>query len=418
VLRPSNSFISQSNQCQSDPASPASFEKALQKLSTQFSSANISLETTRSRARRVKALWTLYTILAYLISAAVLVLVLGPQKWHIPHYIGLVGGPIIIYGVRTLLALFFDWQIGRKQAYVEDLQKQREAKINDLKKATKYDSTQELLQKYGAAPKQTPSKPQQGTKRKIVSPQNQPQRTGLPPPPTANIVRPGGSPPNTPQRQNVPELPISNGVSRGPQSLHPLTTSPVSPYAEEPGFAPNAFVSGMPPPRSSYDKPSNWYDRILDVILGDDETLAKNRLALICSKCRLVNGQAPPGVQTLEQVGVWRCSSCGAKNGVESETKKLVKETTENAGDKDEDWQPTSRAEDSSVSEPVKQLDGATDDTVPREEMKDSDDGETESNLGGVARGVGTGQEADAPGITKRVTRSAKKEYDDEDQGW
>jgi hypothetical protein len=401
---------------QSDASSPASFERALAKISTQLTSANLSLESSRSRARRIKALWTLYTILAYVISAAVLILVLGPQKWHLPHYIGLIGAPVLIYGVRTLLALFFDWQVGRKQAHVEDLQKQRETKINELKKATKYDSTQELLQKYGAAPKQTPSKAQQGTKRKIAPPQDQPQRTGLPPPPTANIMRPGQSIPNTPQRQDVPE------ISRRPQSSHSLSTSPVKIYTEEPGSAPNAFSSGLPPPKSSYDKPSNWYDRVLDVILGDDETLARNRLALICSKCRLVNGQAPPGVQTLEQVGVWRCSSCGAANGVESETKKMVKEMTEAAKETDEGWQQTSRGETTSPTDFLKQINGSTEHETPNTEIQDSEGEEEELVEEHLPKGTGTGREGtsevDGLGVSQRVTRSAKKNYDDEDQGW
>lgn len=352
-----------------------------------------------------------------MISAAVLILVLGPQKWHLPHYIGLVGAPVLIYGVRTLVSLFFDWQVGRKQAHVEDLQTQREKKINELKKATKYDSTQELLQKYGAAPKQTPSKSQQGTKRKIASPQEQPQRTGLPPPATANIVRPGVSIPNTPQRQNMPG-------TRSPQSSHSMTTSPVDFYTEEPGFAPNAFSSGLPPPKSSYDKPSNWYDRILDVILGDDETLAKNRLALICSKCRLVNGQAPPGVQTLEQVGVWRCSSCGAANGIESDAKKMVMEMTESAKENEEGWRRTGRGGDASPMEVSRQVDGLAEHESPRTEIRDSEDedDDVEVEEKNVPKGTGTGRETvpevDGPGVSKRVTRSAKKSYDDEDQGW
>ena len=62
----------------------------------------------------------------------------------------------------------------------------------------------------------------------------------------------------------------------------------------------------------------------MDVLLGEDETLPKNRIVLICKKCRLVNGQAPPGVKQLEDVGTWRCSGCGTMNGEESNAKKLV----------------------------------------------------------------------------------------------
>ena len=76
----------------------------------------------------------------------------------------------------------------------------------------------------------------------------------------------------------------------------------------------------------------------MDVLLGEDETNPKNRLALICQKCRLVNGQAPPGVKQLEDVGKWRCSGCGAMNGEESEAKRIVKQIqrkSESAGGKD-----------------------------------------------------------------------------------
>lgn len=69
----------------------------------------------------------------------------------------------------------------------------------------------------------------------------------------------------------------------------------------------------------------------MDLILGEDETLPRNRLALICHQCRLVNGQAPPGVQTLEAVGTWRCSGCNAVNGVENEGAELLKEIKKQA---------------------------------------------------------------------------------------
>ena len=64
------------------------------------------------------------------------------------------------------------------------------------------------------------------------------------------------------------------------------------------------------------------------MLLGEDETSAKNRLALICTNCRLVNGQAPPGARRLEDIGKWRCSGCGTMNGVEDEGKRLVAEIT------------------------------------------------------------------------------------------
>jgi len=97
-------------------------------------------------------------------------------------------------------------------------------------------------------------------------------------------------------------------------------------------FAPNAFNGPSSHTHSSsVSQGGNWYDRILDAILGEDETMAKNRLALICENCKMVLGQAPPGVKRLEDVGKWKCGACGAWNGVEDEGKKIVKQMQQQA---------------------------------------------------------------------------------------
>lgn len=145
-----------------------------------------------------------------------------------------------------------------------------------------------------------------------------------------------------------------------------------------------------PPPTTSYEQAPHWYDRILDVLLGEDETAAKNRLVLLCSKCRLVNGQAPPGVKTLEELGRWRCNGCGSWNGVESEGAKVVKEITQASKvDNGEEWE-----------------------TVPRtgEMQEESPEDSKAAELADSAIQGTTGRESDDDsGLTKRVTRSAAR---------
>lgn len=189
--------------------------------------------------------------------------------------------------------------------------------IEKLKASTKYDSTQQLLEKYGAAPpkpkvekKSTPSK---GAK----SAPKQPPRVSLgPPPPTANIQRPNQVPSQPPTPQTDHRLLV-------PYARPPPATA--SPQAE---FAPNAFSTA--PPQYTNGETANlhghWYDRVLDLLLGEDETASKNRMVLICQKCRLVNGQAPPGTKTLADLGKWRCFGCGTMNGEEDEAAKAVEE--------------------------------------------------------------------------------------------
>ncbi|KIX02424.1 uncharacterized protein Z518_08365 [Rhinocladiella mackenziei CBS 650.93] len=383
-----------------DASSPASFEKALSKLSTQITSANLALDTSRTRGRRVKALWTIYTTVTYVLYALVIVLVLGPQNWSLYHYAGLIGAPAMIYVVRILLTAFFDWRISRQQSYVDHLQKQRENKIADLKRATKYDSTQELLQKYGGAPPaKTPStQPQQGTKRKINRPAEDqpPQRTGIAPPPTANI--PGRNLPSpSPLTPHVEASSMSPVRGRSPLMESMMAQNPTDMTPDSPGFAPNAFPSmpplpPSPPPPSSmaYDHTPHWYDRILDVLLGEDETAAKNRLVLLCSNCRLVNGQAPPGVKTLEELGRWRCSGCGAWNGVESEGAKAMKEiTAASKMDNGEGWEKVPRS---------------------TEIQEDSTEDSRAEELADTSIQGSTGREVDdESGLSKRVTRSTGK---------
>jgi endoplasmic reticulum junction formation protein lunapark len=391
-------------------------------LSSQITAATQSLETTKSRARRIQALWTLYTTVTYLLYTLIIALVLGPQKWAIPHYAGLAGAPLVIYAVRRAIQVFFDWRISQQQAYIEALQKQRDAKIAELKKATKYDSTQELLQKYGGAGKPAPSKSnqqshpqtQQGTKRKIT-PTHEPQRTGLPPPPTANIPgRTIGSASSTPLKQNVDTTSTVSAKARSPLLASVLIDSPATITPDEPGFAPNAFPNPPQQARPAYEQPSKWYDRILDVLLGEDETLAKNRIVLICANCRLVNGQAPPGVKSLEEVGRWKCGGCGAWNGVESEAANLMQEMRQKVQNEQiEGGESIAKGHKKEATPPL--VDGGpeldlhkTDDVQkPAREIPDSEDDTEDEDIRSEDR-KDDGDE-DIKLDDKRVTRSRKK---------
>ncbi|KAJ6112399.1 hypothetical protein N7512_007723 [Penicillium capsulatum] len=293
--------------------SPASFEKTLSTLSTRIAESTTRLDQQRQTARRFKALWTLYSTFAYLFYSIVLALVLGWESWGVKEYAAIAGGPVLIYAVRTTASRVFDYRTTRTQRSLDDLQKQRDETIEKLKTATKYNSTQQLLEKYGGeSPKPIPSPQGEPKTRKPTTPsQPQPARTGLPPPPTANIRRP-----------------------------QPPSPGPSPPQTDEPEFAPNAFPA---PTSGQYIEQPHWYDRLLDVLLGEDEMQPRNRMAMICDSCRLVNGQAPPGIKTPEELGRWRCGSCGAWNGEESETTKILstlrQNTTESA------WQPKAHEE-------------------------------------------------------------------------
>ena len=321
-----------------DDNSAASFEKTLSQLSTKINKSSARNERFRQSQRRFKVLWTLYSSFAYILVALILTLVTGWENWGAVEYTAVAGGPVVIYGVRTGLDAYFNYRLSNTQNSLNELYKQRDATIEKLKAATKYNSTQQLLDKYGGTGQKRPSSPQPPNKRKSEGPQSnqstpQGRRTGFVPPPTANI--PGRSPPIQP-----PMTPDSASISPpGPVGVPARALPPnVSPQSAntEPSedFAPNAFDAPLrPPPALSTQYAADgprWYDRILDAVLGEDETQARNRIALICQNCRLVNGQAPPGVRTLEELGRWRCSSCQTWNGVESEEKRILSEISRN----------------------------------------------------------------------------------------
>lgn len=311
-----------------DTTSAASFEKTLSQLSTKITRYSTQVETFRSKQRRYKALLTLYAGFSYILVAAILTLVTGWDKWGAAEYTAVAGGPVAIIGLRWLLNAWYEYRVKSVQSRLQDATKEREKVIEKLKIATKYDSTQQLLDKYGgsgAGNKETQQQQQQdgkGPKRKPSGRQSLPAqfhqqqqqgaRTGFAPPPTANIAG----------RQPPPANPLDARLRSA--------TIDSSPQAANESFAPNAFPSRPAPPtqQTSQYAPSQpaWYDRIMDVILGEDETQAKNRFALICSQCRLVNGQAPPGTRSLEDVGRWRCKECGTMNGVESEVGKVLQQ--------------------------------------------------------------------------------------------
>ncbi|EDN11046.1 DUF2296 and TFIIa superfamily domain-containing protein [Histoplasma capsulatum] len=323
--------------------SPAEFEKTLSTLSAKIARATTRLDGYRQRSRRYRVLWTLYTSFAYLLYSIIVTLVLGWQNWGPCEYSTVAGGPVLIYVVRLGLDKYYQYRISGTHSHLDELHKQRDATIEKLKEATRYNSTQQLLEKYGG---DSPKRPetQQGTASGVEGPvaskKRDPRmraslplpaaggRTGIPPPPTANIPRmQPGSVPTTPIRS--PPMHDQRRILR-PSNLNPNTNQPGqlaqgnSPSVDEPGFAPNAFPPSQPQQLHASQLQPHWYDRILDVLLGEDETLAKNRLALICTQCRLVNGQAAPGVRSLEEIGRWRCGSCGALNGEESETTKAL----------------------------------------------------------------------------------------------
>ncbi|KAL2880407.1 hypothetical protein SGCOL_004124 [Colletotrichum sp. CLE4] len=323
--RPTNS--------QRDDDSPASFEKTLSALSTKITDTQARLDGARATSRRIRVLWSLYLAFAYLVYSIVIFLVVGWNDMGASEWTGVAGGPLLIYLTRTTVTAVFNYRIDSLAARLKEQQAERAKTIQKLKDATRYNSTLELLEKYGGDEgkgknkKQDPGaddkKPRQQQQQQHSGRQHEGAvpggRTNMAPPPTANIQRRDGPPP---------------GFQAGRPSQPPNGLEPT----EE--FALNAYAHPPPPPPQSQQfaqaeglpGSSHWYDRIMDLLLGEDETASKNRIALICKNCRLVNGQAPPGTKALSDIGTWKCMGCGATNGEMEEGKRIMQEVLGSRG--------------------------------------------------------------------------------------
>ncbi|KAH7358688.1 hypothetical protein B0T11DRAFT_106887 [Plectosphaerella cucumerina] len=312
-----------------DDSSPASFEKALSTLSVRIADLQARLERQRATSRRVRVLWMIYLSLAYLIYSIVMVLVVGYYRFGPWDWSGVALGPVLIYVTRLAITSYFNFRIDSLTEELERSQEERAKTIQKLKDATKYDSTLQLLEKYGGKPGSTAEPKSKGNLREGDDEgpgrgqqqqhpgQRVPSRTNMPPPPTANIQR----------RDAPPSSPGSPQPDHAAAHQHGPTNPPVD-LDTNAKFAPNAFLDQPPhyAQTAHHDGPPSWYDRVMDLLLGEDEAAAKNRIVLICKSCRQVNGQAPPGTRSLSELGIWKCMTCGASNGEVNEGKRLIKE--------------------------------------------------------------------------------------------
>lgn len=303
----------------SEDNSPASFEKILAALATTISKSEIQLESLRLNLRRYKALWTLYTSFLYIFGLVVLVLVVGWKNWTIWEGTILAGWPTLVYIGRLSLNTYYMYRIDTIRQYLEERQAERIKTIEKLKAATKYNTTHELLEKYGNVSSHDISTSPKAKRQE----QKQSSKTSIIPPPTANIPRF-----DKPIKQEADsQLRASDQLAYHHQLQIQKSADLTTPGPPE--FAPNAFsFSSEYAPANKISAEGHWYDRFLDLLLGEDEMLPKNRLVLICQHCRLINGQAPPGIKSLESLGMWRCYSCNSMNGEEikatAEVKRLI----------------------------------------------------------------------------------------------
>lgn len=271
---------------------PEDYEEVLSSLALDIQKRQTRLSEMRLRERRTILLVTVYTFAAWGLYVALWYTGLVPNLSHRPNQSGfekfakgvpLVVGPIMIQFTRRIVQTWYARIENAEEKTLKDLYVKQRNKVEEIKKKTNFYSTRDLLERYEAPG--SPSSPAALRKR-----QNIPQTPVKHPAPVqSQPAQPASNPlvDGTP-----PRLPRVNGAPGGPEP-GPLSPNPVAPLV---------------PPRKQ------WYDKLADALLGDEEFSSNNpqsRYALICQKCFAHNGLVRESMYEETQ---YVCPKCGHFN--------------------------------------------------------------------------------------------------------
>ncbi|PBK63480.1 hypothetical protein ARMSODRAFT_963091 [Armillaria solidipes] len=243
------------------------YETILASLAADIQKRQTKLADIRLRERRSTLFVTLYTFIAWVVYVAL---------WYtgaLPSLAGyyrnfrvekavkglpVVVGPIIILFIRRIVQIWYTRKGDAEEKTLQKLMKEQRTKVEEIKKKTNYYSTRELLQRYDEnSPASSPLR-----QRIVVQPQGTP---GTPTRPSNGGT--GSAVLNTPQNQ---------------------AAVPISP--PQPPLGPSR---------------KQWYDKLADAVLGDDD---QARFALICEQCFAHNGLVKESVWEETQYVCPKCN--------------------------------------------------------------------------------------------------------------
>ncbi|KIK39895.1 hypothetical protein CY34DRAFT_807743 [Suillus luteus UH-Slu-Lm8-n1] len=238
------------------------YEEVLSALAADVARRQTRLAEIRLRERRTTLQFTLGTLSLWISFVYLWYTRTLPAAWHdsLLAKVAVLVGPVIILFARRMMQIWYSWKGGREEKTLRVVTQKQRAKVEEIKKKTNYDSTRSLLEKYA-----DPSTP-----IRRLQPPSQP-RTPLSTNPQAHMQTP------VVQQSNLP------------LQLSP-TPQPIQPTRKQ------------------------WYDKLADAILGDEESsmnVAASRYALICQKCFSHNGLVKESVWEDTQ---YVCPKCGFLN--------------------------------------------------------------------------------------------------------
>ncbi|CCG83019.1 Putative uncharacterized protein [Taphrina deformans PYCC 5710] len=257
-----------------------SLEKELANLASRVTKHEASLSRFRASARRYKGAITLYGILFYVIYFAVWIAFLArktqdTRRWTI-ETLPVVGIPIIIYLLRSVISTYYDRRIATEESSLDSLKLQQKEKIEEFKTKTDFYTTKSLIDRYSNTENDTAGTPGNNKSKSIVgspvtgtkvqhgSVVSSPQQIQHQLHQSPRLATQSQMTPQRQQQSLLGTVPTPSSLSGTPKT----TTKQEPPRIAE--FAPNAEAHNVAADR-------HWYDRLLDVVIGEDEGNDKSR---------------------------------------------------------------------------------------------------------------------------------------------
>lgn len=265
------------------------YEEVLATLSADIDHVQTNLVQIQTRKRRATIIlplwaslfWAIYTTVMYFTGwltdsddSGNLLVVWGP----------VLVAPLLIFFTRRIVRWWYKRVQAAEEEHLKELKRQRGAKIEEIKRATKYDHLKMLLDKYD----------EQGGQRGAVpgnkSAPGTPAGKGMAGPQTPNR----GTPQQAPGSQ---QRPIPGGTaSMAATPLQQQQQGVGAARAAVPGATAPTIVRPPLPSAMSAPVQRTWLDRVADAVLGSDPTASalgpEQKYALICTKCKNHNGLA------------------------------------------------------------------------------------------------------------------------------
>ncbi|SNX85828.1 uncharacterized protein MEPE_04537 [Melanopsichium pennsylvanicum] len=307
------------------------YETVLSRLEDEITSVQSRLTQIRLRERRASVtltlqaffLWAIYTAVCWFFGLLTLRRPhhqVAQDAWGRGKFIGVwlpvVGSPMLIISTRRIVRWWYRRIGAAEDKHLIDLKRQKREKIDEIKRATKYDHLRMLLEKYDEASAKAaiPDAMSTPTKGKSSSKAGTPKNAS---PASAT---------NTPQQQRHTLSPANNitipeevrqrqraAILRDLESLGPANPSPAS-FQEQgkerrrdillrqletlgspgSGIGSGVHAAQIRPFAAPVALPKTWMDKLADAILGADPSATgpEQKYALICAKCHAHNGLA------------------------------------------------------------------------------------------------------------------------------